>query len=591
MALAVTPVVFDAGLYDNFTLPKQASLLAAAALVLVGLAIEGPVLPRQQVVRFALLAWVATLGVSWAAGIDPFGSILGYYQYRQGLLTQVAYVVLFAGSLQAARWLPVRALSVASGIGIAGTALYTVVQATGNDPFTWWIDTHARAFGTIGNANELAAYAVISLALVGAAVKHETRWGLAVAGTIAAASGYMVLAGESRSGLVALVIVVVALPIAGRACRWPIRAVFMQTLPLVAGLGVGFGLSALTGAASGTVGRVEAGVARADPSGSTRIQLWRGTVATIEASPLIGFGPDGLYRAFPMHRPSDLSGAFKDYDLVAQSSHNVVLDTAANEGLVGLASLGVLVGASLALSIRHGRRSRSPVEPYAWAAITGYTALTLVNPVSLAPQALFVVVLGMLAGRAENQAGILMTDAAKREWMPPWVRGLAATCGALGLISIAVLLPIADSHAGAAWGAYARGDFGYAAGEARQAFKLMPVEPAYARREGASWLAAGITSGRPSLLEAEHTFTRMDNRFGLTSSDAIALATAKIGLRRPAAEIIPVIDEVLRANPYGVFLDRYTRRLRMAAVYGAVLRYQPKDRWVFVDTGGEVLAP
>lgn len=589
LALSVTPVVFDAALYDDFTLPKQASLLVAAALVLVGLAMEGRLLPRQRVLRFALLAWVAMLGISWATGIDPLGSVLGYYQYRQGLLTQLAYVVLFAGALQAARWLPMRTVLSAGAAGIAGVTSYTALQATGNDPFTWWIDTHARAFGTIGNANELAAYAVMALALAGIAVERGGRWGVLAAGGIAAASGYMVLAGESRSGLIALALVVVAVPAAGLVARWPGRDIALRTGLLMMALAIGFALSALSGAASGTANRVEAGVAQSDPSGSTRMQLWRGTVTTIEASPFVGFGPDGLYRAFPMHRPGDLEGAFKEYDLVAQSSHNIVLDTAVNEGLIGLAALLTLVTGGLWLSLRHGRRSGGTIEPYAWAAIAGYGALTLVNPVSLAPQALFVIVLGLLAGRAA--AAVESREERGTEWLPVWARGAIAAPAALAIASVAVLLPLADGHADAAWAAYAQGDFPAAAKEAAKANDLMPVEPAYLRREGVSWLAAGIKDGRPALLEAERTLSQMDDRFPMTSSDAIALATAKIGLRRPSEEIAPVIDQVLKVNPYGVFLDRYTQRLRTAAERGAVLRYQPRDRWVFVDTGGEVLAP
>ena len=103
IAVAVTPAVFAPGLYDDFTLPKQATLLLATALILAGLAWDGEFLPRHKAVRFLLLAWVALLVVSFAASIDSRGSILGYYQYRQGLLTQTAYIALFLGASRVAR--------------------------------------------------------------------------------------------------------------------------------------------------------------------------------------------------------------------------------------------------------------------------------------------------------------------------------------------------------------------------------------------------------------------------------------------------------------------------------------------------------
>ena len=167
VAVVVTPAVFAPGLYDDFTLAKQASLLAATALILAGLAWDGEFLPRHAAVRRLLLAWIALLTVSFIAGIDSRGSILGYYQYRQGLLTQVAYVALFVGSSKLTREIGWRWLGPAGIAGLASVTAYTAVQAVGQDPVNWWVDTSARAIGTIGNANELAAYAVIATAFCG----------------------------------------------------------------------------------------------------------------------------------------------------------------------------------------------------------------------------------------------------------------------------------------------------------------------------------------------------------------------------------------------------------------------------------------
>src|SRR5437762_815043 len=60
-------------------------------------------------------------------------------------------------------------------------------------------------------------------------------------------------------------------------------------------LGVGFGIAASLGAGglAVTADRISVGVHQADPGSSTRLELWKGTVSTIAASPITGFGPDG----------------------------------------------------------------------------------------------------------------------------------------------------------------------------------------------------------------------------------------------------------------------------------------------------------
>jgi hypothetical protein len=76
---------------------------------------------------------------------------------------------------------------------------------------------------------------------------------------------------------------------------------------------------------------------------------------------------------------------------------------------------------------------------------------------------------------------------------------------------------------------------------------------------------------------------RFDDRFGLSAGEAIGLATARIGLREPAGEVLPVVDRARDLNPYGVFIDRYTARLRRAATSGGTLHFATNDRWVIVE--------
>lgn len=576
IAVAVTPAVFAPGLYDDFTLPKQATLLLATALILAGLAWDGEFLPRHKAVRFLLLAWVALLVVSFAASIDSRGSILGYYQYRQGLLTQTAYIALFLGASRLARDGSWRWLLLAGGFGLASVTAYTVIQALGRDPVNWWVDTSERAIGTIGNANELAAYAVIALAFCGLAMRRSAKIGRLGVATIAACSSFVVIESESRSGLLALTAVFVAYPLASVAIghRW--REWSPRWLVYFGGLVLGFALSAAAGGAAGTASRVQVGLSQSETSGSTRIELWKGTLEAISHSPILGYGPDGLFLAFPRYRPAELSGAFLDYDLVAQSSHNAALDIAANQGVPALLAIVALLSLVALNSVRHERRDRAAEVPFVWAAMAGYVALTMVNPLSLAPHALFFVLAGTLHGRAERSC-----PAPARSVVRPGVRLALALPACVALIAVATLLPVADWRADQAWSHFAAGDFQSAATEYGQANDLLPFERRYAAQGAESLLAAGVLGGLPFLQEATLAYESFDSQFGFSSGEAIGLATARIGLGA-ATGIDPIIDRSLQLNPHGVSMKAYTDTLRTAAQTGGTLHYSEKDRWVYV---------
>jgi hypothetical protein len=190
------------------------------------------------------------------------------------------------------------------------------------------------------------------------------------------------------------------------------------------------------------------------------------------------------------------------------------------------------------------------------------------------------VLLGVLAGRAE---AAMAAQAPVRRWIGPGLRFALATPLAVGLIAVAAAMPIADSLADRGWTAYAREDFDRSAQLYGDASRWLPFERSYARREAASWLAAGALSDPPSLWKAESAYTRFDDRFGMAAGEAIGLATARIGLGEPPQDVLPVIDRALRLNPHGVFMRDYVARLRLAATAGGTLHFARKDRWVYVE--------
>lgn len=575
--MAVTPSVFLPGLYDSFTLPKQATILLATACILAGLAIEGEFLPRHRPTRWLLLAWTALLLASFATGIDRRGSVLGYYQYRQGLLTQFGYIGFFLGATSLARHRDYGWLGFAGLVGLGSVAFYTAVQSLGLDPVNWWTDTAARAIGTIGNANELAAYAVIALALCAFADGRSRRVGAVLIASVAATSAFILLESESRGGLLALGLALVAFPLTSLMLRQPSRSWTLKWLSVLCGVAVGTALSLAAGGAGGTASRLQTGLAHPETGGSTRIELWKGTVSTIASSPLLGFGPDRLFLAFPQHRPADLGGAFLDYDLVAQSSHNAALDIAANEGLPALFAIVSLVALVGARSVRREReRPSNGGVAFVWSAMVGYLALAMFNPISLAPHALFFLFLGALQGRSEQH---LPQRTAPR--LPAPARLALVAPASFALVVIAVLLPVADRFANRAWDYFAAGDFQRAAAGYESASDVLPFERSYAAAVAESWLAAGVTVGEPALVKSVAAYTSFDGRFGFASGEAIGLATARVGLGETVG-LARLVDRAVSLNPHGVSMAKYADTMRLAASAGGTIHYSEKDHWVYV---------
>lgn len=581
-ALALMPLAFWPGLYDDFTLLKQAVLIASSGAIVAGLALCPWLLPRDQATRLLVGAWLAWLTLTVAAGVDPRGSILGVYQYRQGYLTQVGYVLLLMGGSATGRLGRECWLFVAVAAGLLGTSVYSALQGFGADPVDWWIDTSERAIGTIGNANELAAYCLAALAVVALAPVRALR---RVSGAVVVFGGlaaFNAFEAESRSGLFALGCAWVASVALGVVLRLERRWLAATAGGLLAGFALGAVLSLAVGGAGGTAERATGPGADVEQSGSTRLALWEGTVHTIAASPARGFGPDGLALAFPRHRPAALGGAYRDYDLVAQSSHNAILDVAANNGLVGVALLGGLMLRVAWRSLVRSPKDRTSDErarlALGWGAAAGYLALTLVNPISIAGHATFFALAGVFAAKAEPARARAIAVR-----LPKALRPLPAAIAALAALTVAVLLPVADRRAEHAWTAFAAGDFSLAARRYHDASRLVPWERRYARAEGEALLAAGVRQDYGALARAEEQFERFDERFGFASGEAVALATARIGLERPASRIVPVADEAERLNPHGVSIGKYAATLRVAAREGGVLLYSERDRWVYVE--------
>ena len=166
---------------------------------------------------------------------------------------------------------------------------------------------------------------------------------------------------------------------------------------------------------------------------------------------------------------------------------------------------------------------------------------------------------------------------------------VAPAVAALSLLTI--LLPLADREADRGWAAYAASDFAVAAARYEAASNLLPISHHYASEQARALIAAGAEGDRRFLVRAKQVLERIDREHGLSSGEAIDLATVRIGLSDPVGETVTLIDRAASLNPHGVATESYTATLRQAAREGGILVYSKHDRWVFVVPGAAAREP
>lgn len=365
-ALAASAVVFTPWTTDAFGLPKF-TLVALAVVVAAGLLIVRP-LPRVPLPRlaFPVAALLATTALATAFSTAPTESLFGRYERLGGLVPLVVYVA-FAGLVYAAAvvrrdTLVVLALAIVAAGSVA--AAYVLVQTVGLDPLDWR-DNVGNAVryqaGPLGNANFAGSVLAISALFVPALVRRTPdrtkRAALIGAGALLVLG---VVATQSRGGLLALGAGAATLAAFDDDARRFVRHHHRRATAAVA---VG-ALALIALAATTNLGRSE----------SLRIRGWQWTSAVAIAldHPLVGTGPDTFQLHHPQHRP--LADGRELGLQIADKPHNLALEHAAGEGLLGLAAYLALVVAVVLAAVRRLRDRTTPERGLLVAFLAGAVA-------------------------------------------------------------------------------------------------------------------------------------------------------------------------------------------------------------------------
>jgi O-antigen ligase/Flp pilus assembly protein TadD len=347
--------VFSRETVEAFEFPKVMLLVAAAALLL---ALTPWTRPSRALLtdplRLGVVLFVLSAVVSTALSRAPWISLQGGNESYFGLLTILAYVMLFFAtralcrSAQDARRLvlaPVVAAGVAAG--------YALVQLGGVDPIlygrTAGMGAFVRPFATMGHPNFLSAFLVMALPLVALALVRALRQGQPIAATIfaviAVLSGVAVAVTVSRGAWLALA-AAAAIFVAGALTGGAWRAAAV-TASVAGATALALGLLALVPGGAPVVSGVIARVRQLTDSAS-RLHIWRAAWGLFRDHPVTGTGLDTFQIAFADKRTPAYWAI--EWNSSPTRAHNEALNLLATQGaLGGLAVLVFTAGVLLAL--------------------------------------------------------------------------------------------------------------------------------------------------------------------------------------------------------------------------------------------------
>jgi hypothetical protein len=163
--LALVPLALVPEIFALFVVPKQALLLAGAASLLVVLSRIDRPWPFDRGMTAAVAAVVAVDVAAFIFAYDRTGAILGLYNWRLGIATHLALLVLFVASAWLIRTVDeLQSVLVRAAPVIPIVLIYAIAQRADLDPIDIGsTDTSENVLSTIGARNELGAFALLAL--------------------------------------------------------------------------------------------------------------------------------------------------------------------------------------------------------------------------------------------------------------------------------------------------------------------------------------------------------------------------------------------------------------------------------------------
>ncbi len=330
---------------------------------------------RDTPVLLPALLLGASLILSTVTSIVPRVSLWGAYIRRQGLYSNLSYILIFLLLLDTLRTREqLNRLVTVILVTSLPAALYGVVQHYGLDPLPWGGDVVSRVSSVAGNPIFIAAYLIMVVPLTLVRVLELFHRLLtdesddALIGPALLAGAYLFLLlvqlitivfSQSRGpwlGLAAGLFFFFLIYALSRLIRWLTMATILATVVgsvfLVSFNMPNTPLEPLREMRYlGRLGRV---FETEHGTGKVRVLIWEGAVDLIAAKPgrtAIGYGPEAMYVAYNPFYPPDLAHV-EARNASPDRSHNETFDALVTTGLLGFVAYMFLFGSLIYYALR-----------------------------------------------------------------------------------------------------------------------------------------------------------------------------------------------------------------------------------------------
>lgn len=535
--LFLLPLTYLPLTYDSYVLPKlvlaRLLVLGLAAMLLLRAARDGRIELRRTPIDLPLALFLVSAAISTATAYNVNTAIFGTYSRYDGLLTTLTYAALFWLGVQAIRSEEeARALArtaIASGYVVAVVA---AVQAIHDSAATGIV---TAAMGSLGNQNVTGAFLamVVPLAFFELVESRSVRARVVLGGVLLMLLACLVLTLSRSAWLgVGVAAAVLALAARGRLHRFGLAGLLAAgaVVVVLAGLAAG-GLNVEKYAELRLISAVQPN------NWGPRPHIWRDSLDVIASRPVLGYGPDNFGLVYPRYQTGEWAVDSKGVELQIDKAHAEVLQVAATQGLVGLATYLFLLSAFVFAFVRGERTALGAAFLAAWA---GYETTVQLNFTALPAAFPFWIIAA---------AAVVTWDRSPRTWTvaAPLRPVLAVVLGSLGILATAgVAAPLAaDAALRRAVDEDFAGQPAQAASDAATALALVPYESVYAVEVGnvafeqGQWKAARSGYG-----------TAVDlGTFNPRAVRNLALADRNLGLIHEALAAARLAEQLDRFDP------------------------------------------
>lgn len=329
-----------------------------------------------------LLAQVASTFTS----MDKFTSVFGFpSRLNGGLLSQFAYLIIFAGVLINLNKKKVKKLLVAGVLSAFVVALWGIPAHFGKDPncliltgslnSACWqkdFDPTLRIFSTLGQPNWLASYLILILPIALSLIFTFKQTGtklifLTISQTLFLAFIFT----NSRSGALGLVAsLVIFLLLLGKGTiknnsGWLASSfVFFISLTVIFGTTLSSRIKeAVNQKPVNPIQNTQSANAQNSApkgpteSGQIRIIVWKGALNVIKNNPILGTGPETFAYSYYQNRPL-AHNQTTEWNFFYNKAHNELLNIFANTGILGVSSFLLFLTTAL-YSLYKGAKSQT----------------------------------------------------------------------------------------------------------------------------------------------------------------------------------------------------------------------------------------